>query len=326
MDLSLRPRRLRQNPQIREMVAETALRVQDLMYPIFVTDGKGLQSPHRVVPGILTISIDKLPKLMKEVQDLGILSVLLFGVTQKKDARGSEALNKSGPVLSAIKLIRENFPQIQIATDIALDPYTDHGHDGIFENGSVQNDATIEVLAKMSILHAQAGAQIVAPSDMMDGRVAGIREELDDASLENTLILSYTAKYASALYGPFRETLDAKPIGDKKTYQMDYRNRREALRELELDLAEGADMVMIKPASWYQDIIADFKARSEVPVVAYHVSGEAAMIEVGAQAGLFDRDRAILECLLGIKRAGADLIATYHALDAARILKSIAHS
>lgn len=323
MDLSLRPRRLRQNPQIRDLVAETSLRVKDLMYPIFVTDGKGLRSPHRVVPGILTVSVDKLAPLMKEIQDLGILSVLLFGVTQKKDAKGTEALNKSGPVVTAIKLIRDSFPNIQIATDVALDPYTDHGHDGIFENGYVQNDATIEVLAKMSVLHAQAGAQIVAPSDMMDGRVAGIREELDEASLENTLILSYTAKYASALYGPFRETLDAKPVGDKKTYQMDCRNRREALRELELDLAEGADMVMVKPATWYQDIIADFKERSEVPVVAYHVSGEAAMIEVGVQAGLFDRDRAILESLVGIKRAGADLIATYHALDAAKLIQNL---
>ncbi len=321
MMLIERPRRLRQNPSMREMTAETRFSAEQLIYPVFISEGSNVDRSHPQLKACRTLSLDKLIPALKEAYQAGVKSTLLFGVSEKKDAKGSEALKKDAIIVRAIKEIREKIPEMQIATDIALDPYTDHGHDGLFENGKILNDATVEVLAQMSILHAEAGAQIVAPSDMMDGRVGAIREALDESKQEDCLILAYTAKYASALYGPFRDTLGAKPQGDKKTYQMDSRNSREALRELELDLSEGADMVMVKPATLYLDIIKDFSERSPVPVVAYHVSGECALLETGAKAGLFDFERALLESMHSIFRAGADLVATYYAVDLAKILK-----
>ncbi len=320
MKLKERPRRLRASQTIRDMVSETDLLPKHLGYPLFIAEGKGVDSRHAQVPGIRTLSVDKLaPCLKEDVTSKGIPLVVLFGVTSKKDAKGSEALNADGAVVRAIKEIRNIAPDVVVATDIALDPYTDHGHDGLFEKNKILNDATVEVLCQMSALHAKAGAQMVAPSDMMDGRIQAIRKALDVDSAEEVAILAYTAKYASALYGPFRETLAAQVQGDKKTYQMNPTNRREALRELEIDVREGADIVMVKPASWYLDVIADFKAKAAVPVAAYQVSGECAMIELGAKNGLFDRTRAMQESAVSIRRAGADLIVTYFAPELAAL-------
>jgi porphobilinogen synthase len=321
MEISHRPRRLRQNPAIRELVSETRFTASQLMLPIFVCEGRGIERKHPQLSSCFTVSVDKLTLKMKEAYSLGIKSCLIFGVSEKKDADASEAFREDAIVVRAIKEIRSCLPDIQIATDIALDPYTDHGHDGLFKDGKILNDETIERLCEMSLLHARAGAQILAPSDMMDGRVAAIRAALDHESFEDRLILAYTAKYASALYGPFRETLGANPVGDKKTYQMDPRNIREALRELDLDLSEAADMVMVKPATWYLDVIRAFKERSSVPVVSYHVSGECALLELGAKAGLFDFDRALLESMNSLFRAGSDLVATYFAIEMARQLE-----
>jgi len=321
MKLINRPRRLRQNPSLREVVAETSFTASQLIYPIFICEGKSIKKSHPQLSSCLTLSLDQVIPTLKIAFDLGVRTCLLFGVSEKKDAKGSEALKKEALVVCAIKEIREKIPEMQIATDIALDPYTDHGHDGFFEGGEIVNDASVEALCKMSILHAEAGAQIVAPSDMMDGRVLAIRETLDEVGCENTLILSYTAKYASSMYGPFRDALRAKPVGDKKTYQMDPRNSREALRELALDLEEGADIVMVKPATLYLDILRDFKENSSVPVAAYHVSGECALLEAGAKAGLFEYERALFESIHSIFRAGADLVATYAAIDLARKLQ-----
>lgn len=285
-----------------------------------MTDGKNIQSHHKSVPGIVTLSIDRLTKYLKEIQPLSIPFVLLFGVAKKKDSKGSEALSKNSAVVRAIQEVRSKFPELIVGTDIALDPYTDHGHDGLFDGKKILNDETVEVLCEMSLLHAKAGAQVLAPSDMMDGRILSIRTALEENGFQDRSILAYTAKYASCLYGPFRDTLNAKVKGDKKTYQMDPANRQEALKELILDLEEGADMVMVKPASWYLDIIADFKARSHIPIAAYQVSGECGMIEIGAKNGLFDRDRAILESAVSIFRAGCDLLVTYFATDIARLI------
>ncbi|MDB5036519.1 MAG: Porphobilinogen synthase [Bacteriovoracaceae bacterium] len=316
-----RPRRLRANSTIRRMVQETTISPSKLCLPLFVCDGKNIQSQHKSVPGILTFSVDRLIKYLKEIETLSIPAILLFGVAKKKDARGSEALNKNAPVVRAISEVRSKFPDLIIGTDIALDPYTDHGHDGLFDGKKILNDETVEVLTEMSLLHAKAGAHILAPSDMMDGRVLAIREALEENGFEDRSILAYTAKYASCLYGPFRDTLSSKVVGDKKAYQMDPANRREALRELKLDLEEGADMVMVKPASWYLDIISDFKRESHAPIAAYQVSGECAMIEIGAKNGLFDRNRAILESATSIFRSGADLLVSYFAIDIAQLLR-----
>jgi porphobilinogen synthase len=287
-----------------------------------VTEGKNIQSAHKTVPGIITFSLDRLVSYLKEIESLEIPSVLLFGVASQKDARGSEALKEDGIVVRAIQEIRSKFPNLMIGTDIALDPYTDHGHDGLFDGKKILNDETVEVLCQMSLLHAKAGAHILAPSDMMDGRIGAIRKSLEESGFEDRSILAYTAKYASCLYGPFRDTLNAKVVGDKKTYQMDPANRREALREMKLDIEEGADMIMVKPASWYLDIISDFRTKSDTPVAAYQVSGECAMIEIGAAAGLFDRNRAITESAVSIFRSGADILVTYFATDIARLIKA----
>ncbi len=306
---------------MRDLLRETQISPQKLCLPIFLTDGKGIQKSHPQVPGIITLSIDKLKPFLKKIDELGIIFVLLFGVAKKKDSKGSGAFDRNGPVCRGIQEIREHFPHLIIGTDIALDPYTDHGHDGLFDGQTILNDETVDALCKMALLHAKTGAHIVAPSDMMDGRVLAIRMALEENGFKDHSILAYTAKYASALYGPFRDTLSAKVVGDKKTYQMDPANRTESLRELKHDLEEGADMVMVKPASWYLDIIADFKRESSAPVAAYQVSGECAMIELGAKEGLFDRDRAILESATSIIRAGTDILVTYFATDIAKLCR-----
>ena len=313
--LSHRPRRLRACAALRELSTETFLDRRKLIYPLFISEGKNINQRHSLVSGIWTLSVDQLPKALEALQKKSITKILLFGVVNKKDAHGSKAFDTKGPVAQALRLIRKSFGDFLVGTDIALDPYTSHGHDGIFDGKNILNDESVAALCKMSLLHADLGADIVAPSDMMDGRVAAIRNALDTKQFTDISILSYTAKYASCLYGPFREVLDAKVQGDKKSYQMNPANRREALRELTLDLQEGADMVMVKPASWYLDIISDFRDVSDVPVVAYQVSGEAAMIELLAQNKMTDRKRAIEESLISILRAGADSIVTYFAMD-----------
>lgn len=321
MNLIERPRRLRQSKAFRTLANESHIQPEKFLLPLFVTEGQSVRTPNKHLENISwTFSVDEVLKYLKTLGSLPVKNILLFGVSSKRDSKGSEALNRNSPVCRAISEIREKFPELCIATDIALDPYTDHGHDGLYENGKIVNDQTVEVLCEMSLLHAKMGAHIVAPSDMMDGRVLAIRSHLDSESMEDVAILSYTAKYASAFYGPFRDALGSEVMGDKKSYQMNPANRREALRELELDLVEGADIVMVKPATLYLDIIADFKERTHIPVAAYHVSGECALIEAGAKAGILDRDRAILESLSCISRSGADIIATYFAVEAAKLL------
>lgn len=322
MQILNRPRRLRQSPPFRSLSRETIIQPEKLMLPLFITEGKGVKSPNRNLEISFTFSVDEVLKYLESIKHHRIQSLLLFGVSSRKDPKGSEAFNRDAPVCRAIAEIREKFPQYIIATDVALDPYTDHGHDGLFENNKVLNDPTVEVLCEMSLLHAQLGAHIVAPSDMMDGRVQAIRQSLDSASCEDVGIMSYTAKYASAYYGPFRDALGSAVIGDKKTYQMDPANRLEALRELELDESEGADIVMVKPAVHYLDIISDFKSNTTLPVAAYHVSGECALIEAGAKAGIIDRQRAVEETLTSVFRAGADIIATYYAVEVCEWLKA----
>lgn len=318
MNLIQRPRRLRQSAVFREINHETQLGRAHLMMPYFITSGSGIRKKHPHLSVALTLSRDELEKEIGQAREKGVDKFLLFEVSDKRDAQGSEALNENSALCESVKRIRDKFDDVLISTDIALDPYTDHGHDGLFKDGKILNDQTVEVLQKMSALHAKCGAQMVAPSDMMDGRVLAIRERLDEEGFQDCAIMSYTAKYASAFYGPFRDTLGSNVVGDKKTYQMNPANRREALRELHLDLDEGADIVMVKPAIHYLDVIADVKLDSNVPVAAYHVSGECAMLEAGVKAGLYDRTRAIYESLLAIRRAGADLIATYFAVEFAR--------
>lgn len=322
MQILTRPRRLRQSAAFRNIRRETIIQPEKLMLPLFITEGKAVKSPNRNLEMSYTFSVDEVLKYLASIKHHPIQSLLLFGVSSRKDPKGSEAFNRESPVCRAIAEIREKFPQYIIATDIALDPYTDHGHDGLFENDKVVNDPTVEILCEMSLLHAQLGAHIVAPSDMMDGRVQAIRQSLDSASREDVGIMSYTAKYASAYYGPFRDALGSAVIGDKKTYQMDPANRLEALKELELDEAEGADIVMVKPAVHYLDVISDFKSNTTLPVAAYHVSGECALIEAGAKAGIIDRQRAVEETLTSIFRAGADIIATYYAVEVCEWLKA----
>lgn len=318
--LKHRTRRLRLHSGLRDLIRETSLSPSKLCLPVFVRKGKNIRISHPSVPGITTYSVDTLLTYLKEIEELKIPFILVFGVSDEKDDQGSAALDRDGPVVRAIQAIRSRFPELIIGTDIALDPYTSHGHDGLFDGKQILNDETVDVLCEMSLLHAKAGAHILAPSDMMDGRIGAIRKTLEEGGFKDRSILAYTAKYASCLYGPFRDTLNARVSGDKKSYQMDPANRREALRELELDLDEGADMVMVKPASWFLDIIADFK-RTEVnaPIAAYQVSGECAMIEMGARQGLFHRELAIYESALSIFRAGADILVTYFASDLAKL-------
>lgn len=323
MILSRRHRILRQSAAIRSLVAETVLTPHDFIVPLFVVEGSGVRDEIKSMPNYYRLSLDNLAKEVKELWSLGLKSVLLFVKCDDtlKDNKGTEALNPDGLMQRAIKTVKHACPDMLVMTDVALDPYSSYGHDGIVENGQIVNDATVEVLAQMSVGHAVAGADFVAPSDMMDGRIGAIRQALEQQGFANTGIMAYSAKYASCFYGPFRDALDSAPgFGDKKTYQMDYANRTEAVKEVLADIAEGADIVMVKPALSYLDIIREVKHVSDVPVSAYNISGEYAMIKAAAHMGWIDESKAILETLTSIKRAGADLIATYFAKDAVRLL------
>ncbi|RLB33009.1 MAG: porphobilinogen synthase [Deltaproteobacteria bacterium] len=319
----IRPRRLRRTPVIRDMVRETTISVKDLIYPLFVKSGKNIKDPIASLPGQFHFSVDTITQEVNEIWELGIPAVILFGIPDRKDSVGSRAYADDGVVQSAISAIKKEVPEIVVITDVCLCEYTDHGHCGIIKNGQVDNDATIEVLALEAVSHARAGADIVAPSDMMDGRVAAIREALDGAGFKDTGILSYAVKYASAFYGPFREAADSAPqYGDRKGYQMDPANAIEALKEASLDIDEGADMIMVKPALPYLDIITRVREQCLLPLAAYNVSGEYAMVKAAGQKGWIDAASVMMEMLTSIKRAGADLILTYFAKEAAKIIKS----
>jgi porphobilinogen synthase len=318
MDLRYRPRRLRRLPSIRALARETMLAPGDLIYPMFIMEGSGVREPIDTMPGQDRVSIDVLVEEGRELQDLGIPAVNLFGYCEQKDDRASEAVNPDGLIPRAVRALKKACPDLCVQTDIALDPYTEHGHDGLVIDGEIVNDETVEVLCRMSLAHAEAGVDWVAPSDMMDGRVGAIRAALDDAGHECVGILAYSAKYASSFYGPFRGALKSAPKqGDKQTYQMDPANVREALREIMLDVEEGADVVMVKPALAYLDIIAAAREAVAVPIAAYNVSGEYSMVMAAAEKGWVDADRVMMEMLLSIKRAGADMILTYFAKRAA---------
>jgi porphobilinogen synthase len=317
-----RPRRNRRTESLRRLGRETILTTDDLVLPLFAVPGEGVCREIGSMPGSYHWSVDRITEETARAADLGVPAVLLFGIPESKDASGSEAWDPGGAVQRAVEAIKSSQPELCVMTDVCLCEYTDHGHCGLIEEGDVANDATLELLAKAALSHAEAGADVVAPSDMMDGRVRAIRQALDGAGHTDVAILSYAAKYASAYYGPFREAADSAPqFGDRRSYQMDPANRREALREVALDLAEGADMVMVKPALAYLDIISGVAAESPVPVAAYNVSGEYAMIKAAAAKGWIDERRVALETLVAIKRAGADFILTYHAIDAARWLR-----
>ncbi len=319
----VRPRRLRRSEAIRSLSRETRLSTQGLLYPMFVCPGRGVRNPISSMPGVAQQSVDKFLEECREVEQLGIPGIVLFGIPVKKDARGSEAWAADGVVQRAIEAVRSAKLNLLVMTDVCLCEYTDHGHCGVVENGEVKNDPTLELLAAESLSHARAGADIVAPSDMMDGRVGAIRKALDGAGFEDIAIMSYAAKYCSGFYGPFREAAESAPqFGDRRSYQMDPSNAREAIREVELDLAEGADMVMVKPALAYLDIIHRVRETFDVPVGAYNVSGEFAMVKAAAANGWIDEKRIVLEILTGIHRAGASIVLTYHAKDIARWMKA----
>jgi porphobilinogen synthase len=292
------------------------------MYPLFVVHGRGVREPIRSMPGQSRLSVDELVKECKDVAGMGIPAVLLFGLPADKDPRGSEAYADDGIVQRAVRAVKNTVPDLLVVTDVCLCEYTSHGHCGIVEDGTVRNDPTVELLARTAVSHAEAGADIVAPSDMMDGRVGAIREALDEATFADTPIMSYSVKYASAFYGPFREAADSAPqFGDRRGYQMDPANGQEAMREIALDLDEGADIVMVKPALPYLDVIARARMEFGVPIAAYSVSGEYAMIRAAGQLGWLDEERAMMEALTGIRRAGADIVITYFAREAARLLE-----
>jgi porphobilinogen synthase len=317
-----RPRRLREKSLLRTLVRETTLAVDDLVSPVFVVHGRGVREPIPSMPGQCRLSLDELVREAKDAAGLGIPAMLLFGLPASKDPRGSEAYAEDGIVQQAVRAVKDTVPDLLVVTDVCLCQYTSHGHRGIVEDGSVRNDSTLELLARTAVSHAEAGADMVAPSDMMDGRVGAIREALDEAGCGETPIMAYSAKYASAFYGPFREAADSTPqFGDRRSYQMDPANAAEALREIALDLDEGADIVMVKPALPYLDVIARAKADFAVPIAAYSVSGEYAMIRAAGQLGWLDEERAMLEALTAIRRAGADIVITYFARDAARLLE-----
>jgi porphobilinogen synthase len=303
------------------MVRETTLEPSDLVYPLFVMEGRAERRPIASMPGIFNLTVDAAISEAKAARALGVPALILFGLPDRKDPEGTQAYAADGIVQRALRALKDAVPELQLIADVCLCEYTDHGHCGVVAKGEVQNDATLPLLARMAVSCAQAGADIIAPSDMMDGRVMAIRRALQEAGHTDTPILAYAAKYASGFYGPFREAAQSTPqFGDRRGYQMDPGNVREALKEVALDLEEGADMVMVKPALAYLDVIAKVKERFDVPVAAYNVSGEYAMLKAAAQAGWVDGDRLVLEILTSIKRAGADLILTYHALEAARLL------
>lgn len=319
-----RPRILRNSNSIREMVAETRIQPSNFILPLFVENGTQIKTEIPSMPGTYRWSLDLLEKELESILNLGIRSVLLFAKVPDnlKEDTCREALNPDGLLPRAIRFTKEKFPELVVMSDIALDPYSPYGHDGLVKKGRIINDETVMILAQMSLVHAQAGADFVAPSDMMDGRIIAIRNELEKNQLTETGILSYSAKYASCLYGPFRDALDSAPgFGDKKTYQMNPANRREAIKEVQADIQEGADIIMVKPAGYYLDIIREVKNSVSIPLAAYQVSGEYAMIKASAARGWLDEKEAILESLIAIKRAGADLIATYFAKEACNLLK-----
>ena len=318
-----RGRRLRRNEALRGLVRETRLSTAGLIYPMFVCSGQKVRQEVSSMPGVFQQSADQIVEECREVESLGIPGVILFGLPQKKDARGMSSVAADGVVQRAIEAIRKAKLKLLIITDVCLCEYTDHGHCGVIEDGEVANDATLDILAEQAVSHARAGADIVAPSDMMDGRVGVIREALDEHKFENISILAYAAKYSSGFYGPFREAAQSMPqFGDRRGYQMDPANAREALREVEMDLDEGADMVMVKPALPYLDIIRRVRDEFDVPVAAYNVSGEFSMVKAAVQKGWLDEQRVVTEILTGIQRAGAEIILTYHAKDAARWLRA----
>lgn len=317
-----RPRRLRKNEAFRALVRETQLSAAQLIYPLFVVPGKGVRKPVSSMPGVFQLSVDQLVKEAKELRSLGVGSVILFGLPEKKDPMGSGAHAKDGIVQRAIKELKSKTPELLVVTDVCLCEYTDHGHCGVILEEQVDNDATIEILAQTALSHVRAGADMVAPSDMMDGRVAEIRGALDENNFSMVPIMSYAVKYASSFYGPFREAADCAPqFGDRRAYQMDPANAREALREATLDVDEGADILMVKPALAYLDIISRLRDEFDLPVAAYHVSGEYAMIKAAAERGWIDEALVMQESLLSIRRAGAEIIITYFAKDMARLLQ-----
>jgi porphobilinogen synthase len=314
-------RRLRQNESLRRMVRETSLSVDNLIYPLFVTFGKDVKDEIGAMPGMARFSIDMLSKEVKEIKNLGIPAVILFGIPEEKDDVGSEAYNPNGIVQRAVKEIKSAAPDLIVITDVCIDEYTTHGHCGVVRGNEVLNDPTLELLSKMALTHARAGADMVAPSDMMDGRVGAIRKILDEKGFSDIPIMSYSAKYASAFYGPFREACDSSPkFGDRKSYQMDAGNSDEALREVALDIEEGADIIMVKPAMAYLDIVRRVRDEFNIPVAAYNVSGEYSMVKAAAEKGWIDEEKIMMEILTNIKRAGADMILTYFAKEAAKIL------
>ena len=316
-----RPRRLRKNEKLRRLVRETTLSAGNLIYPLFVGPGTNVLRPVSSMPGVAQLSVDRAVLECREAAALGIPAVILFGIPETKDALGSEACIIDGVVQQAVRAIKENVPDLLVVTDVCLCEYTDHGHCGLIKNGAVDNDSTVELLAQEALSHAQAGADIVAPSDMMDGRVRAIRRVLDSEGFDQVVIMAYAAKYASGFYGPFREAAESTPqFGDRRSYQMDPANTDEALREVELDIQEGADIVMVKPALAYLDVIYRVKEQFGYPVAAYNVSGEYSMIKAAGINGWIDEERIMLEVLLSIRRAGADMILTYFAKQLARAL------
>ncbi|MBI5969990.1 MAG: porphobilinogen synthase [Deltaproteobacteria bacterium] len=317
-----RPRRLRKTDAMRTLVRETVLSPKDFILPLFVTFGKGVRKPIKSMPGHAQLSVDNVVREAKEIKTLGIPAVILFGIPKRKDATGSSANDPKGPVQEAIKALKDKTPELIVITDVCMCEYTSHGHCGIIKNKDVDNDATLELLSAEALSHAEAGADIVAPSDMMDGRVGAIRKTLDESGFGDMPIMSYAAKYSSAFYGPFRDAAESVPqFGDRRSYQMDPANTDEAMREVALDIEEGADIVMVKPALPYLDVIRRIKKRFGYPTAAYSVSGEFSMIKAAAEKGWLDHDMAMLESLVCIKRAGADMILTYFAKEAARVLR-----
>ncbi len=324
LDLTYRPRRLRTTPAMRALVRETTLQVEDLIYPLFIVPSTHIKEEIPSLPGQYHLSVDEAVKMAKEAYELGILSVEIFGIPTYKDEEGSSAWDMNQPVQQAIMAIRKEVPEMMIVSDVCLCQYTSTGHCGCIEDHEILNDETLPLLAKVAVSQAQAGAHMVAPSDMMDGRVAVIRQALDENGFKNVSIMSYAAKYASAYYGPFRDAVHSAPqFGDRKSYQMDEANRLEAMREIELDIAEGADIIMIKPALCYLDVVREARDRYNYPLAVYNVSGEYAMVKTAAAQGLIDERRLVLETMISMKRAGAKIIITYHAMDIARWLKEM---
>lgn len=315
-------RRLRTTAAMRSLVQETRLSAAELIYPIFVMEGEGIKNPIPSMPGIFQYSIDRLGELLEEIAASGIAGLLIFGIPKEKDAVGSQAYAADGITQRAIRFIKEKYPELLVIADVCLCEYTSHGHCGLVEGNRILNDETLPLLAKMSVSLAEAGADIIAPSDMMDGRVAAIRQALDAAGFLHLPIMAYSAKFASGYYGPFRDAADSAPqFGDRRSYQMDYHNKKEALREIAEDIAEGADIVMVKPALAYLDILQAAAERFDLPIAVYNVSGEYAMVKAAAAQGWIDEKRIVMENLIGMKRAGATILITYHALDAAKWLR-----